>query len=205
MVFLIGMRINRWRKVRTWWPVFVGMPKMLRELAGRPEVGLLGREQLLGRPRTSSPCSTGAAPSTSGRFARDPEMQHQPAWAAFNRAGAATGDVGIWHETYLVPAANIESLYGNMPEHGLGAALGSEPRGQHGRTSAQDEMGQRTRSTSRPDARARQPRFRDARRLGAWISSSSSWCIAAIVGAIVVAKKRSELARWRRRRPSWSR
>ena len=57
--------------------------------------------------------------------------------------GAAGGDVGVWHETYVASAADIESLYGNMPEHGLGAAIGSEPRGQHRRNSAQDEMGQR--------------------------------------------------------------
>jgi hypothetical protein len=141
VVFLIGMRINRLRRMRTWWPVFVGMPKMLKELEGRPEVGLLAaRSYLSGRDLLVVQYWRSA--EHLGRFARDPEMLHQPAWAAFNRAGASTGDVGIWHETYLVPAANIESLYGNMPEHGLGRALGSEPRGQHGRTTAQDEMGQ---------------------------------------------------------------
>jgi len=142
VVFLIGMRINRWRKLSTWWSVFVGMPSMLRELAARPEVGLLGASSYWAG-RNLITVQYWRSAEHLGRFARDPEMLHQPAWAAFNRAGAATGDVGIWHETYLVPTANIESLYGNMPEHGLGAALGSEPRGQHGRTSAQDEMGQR--------------------------------------------------------------
>ncbi len=141
VVFLIGMRINRWRRVRTWWPVFVGMPKMLRELAARPEVGLLGVSTYWAG-RNFVTVQYWRSAEHLGRFARDPEMLHQPAWAAFNRAGAGTGDVGIWHETFLVPTANIESLYGNMPEYGLGAALGSEPRGNHGRTSAQDEMGQ---------------------------------------------------------------
>ena len=32
VVFLIGMRINKLWKVRTWLPVFVAMPRMLREL-----------------------------------------------------------------------------------------------------------------------------------------------------------------------------
>lgn len=41
MVFLIGMRINRLRKVRSWWGAFVGMPRMLAELAKHPEDGLL--------------------------------------------------------------------------------------------------------------------------------------------------------------------
>ena len=142
VVFLIGMRINRWRKVRTWWPVFVGMPKMLKELQGRPDSGLLGAKTYLAG-RDFLVVQYWRSAEDLGRFARDPGMTHQPAWSAFNRAGAASGHVGIWHETYLVSAADIETLYGNMPEHGLGAALGSEPRGEHGRTSAQDEMGQR--------------------------------------------------------------
>ncbi len=31
-VFLIGMRINRFRALRHWLPVFTAMPRMLREL-----------------------------------------------------------------------------------------------------------------------------------------------------------------------------
>ncbi len=41
VVFVIGMRINRLRRVRSWWPAFTGMPRMLRELAGSDR-GLLG-------------------------------------------------------------------------------------------------------------------------------------------------------------------
>jgi hypothetical protein len=142
VVFLIGMRINRWRRTRSWWPVFVAMPKMLRELAGRPDAGLLGAKSYWAG-RDFLVVQYWRSAEHLGRFARDPQMAHQPAWAAFNKATAADGDVGIWHETYVVPAASIESLYGNMPQHGLGAAVGSEPRGAHSRTAAQDEMGQR--------------------------------------------------------------
>jgi hypothetical protein len=42
VVFLIGMRINRWWKIHRWLPVVLAMPRMLRELAGRPDAGLLG-------------------------------------------------------------------------------------------------------------------------------------------------------------------
>ena len=34
----------------------------------------------------------------------------------------ASGDVGIWHETYKVRAGEYESVYGNMPRIGLAAA-----------------------------------------------------------------------------------
>jgi len=39
VVFLIGMRVNKWWKFWKWMPVAKAMPKMLTELAGRPELG----------------------------------------------------------------------------------------------------------------------------------------------------------------------
>ncbi len=32
------------------------------------------------------------------------------------------GDVGIWHETYLVPAGQYEAVYSGMPLFGLAKA-----------------------------------------------------------------------------------
>jgi len=42
VVFLIGMRLNRPWKVHRWLPVYVAMPRMLRQLQRDPERGLLG-------------------------------------------------------------------------------------------------------------------------------------------------------------------
>ena len=42
VVFLIGMRINKPWKVHKWLPVFLAMPRMLKELGQRPESGFLG-------------------------------------------------------------------------------------------------------------------------------------------------------------------
>ena len=42
VVFLIGMRINRLRSLRSWLPAFRAMPRMLAELNRDPELGLLG-------------------------------------------------------------------------------------------------------------------------------------------------------------------
>ena len=44
VVFLIGMRINKPWKVHKWLPVFLAMPKMLKELKGQPDSGFLGAE-----------------------------------------------------------------------------------------------------------------------------------------------------------------
>ncbi|MFC4493955.1 monooxygenase family protein [Streptomyces ovatisporus] len=37
--------------------------------------------------------------------------------------------MGIWHETYAVPAGRYEAVYVNMPPYGLGSARGTEPVG----------------------------------------------------------------------------
>ena len=50
VVFLIGMRINKLWKASKWLPVFLAMPKMVRELERSPD------------PGSSAPSSTSAAP-----------------------------------------------------------------------------------------------------------------------------------------------
>src|SRR3954454_12060103 len=44
VVFIIGMRINRWWKFHKWLPVVLAMPRMLKELSHKPESGFLGAE-----------------------------------------------------------------------------------------------------------------------------------------------------------------
>ncbi len=45
-----------------------------------------------------------------------------PAWSAFNKAIGTSGDVGIWHETYVIAPGKYENVYVNMPPFGLGRA-----------------------------------------------------------------------------------
>ena len=42
-------------------------------------------------------------------------------------ASGPTVNVGIWHETYLVPAGSYECVYNNMPATGLGEATALVP------------------------------------------------------------------------------
>ncbi len=42
VVFLIGMRINKIWKVHQWLPVFLAMPRMIKELKANPDSGFLG-------------------------------------------------------------------------------------------------------------------------------------------------------------------
>ena len=69
-----------------------------------------------------------------GAYARNQDFTHARAWAAFNRSAAATGDVGIFHETYRVGPGRVETLYGNMPPFGLAAAVGDAPIASRGQS-----------------------------------------------------------------------
>jgi hypothetical protein len=122
VVFLIGMRINRFLRPDKWLPVFVAMPRMIRELESRPEAGMLGAEYDLGSPRRPMVVQYWRSFEHLESYARGRDSRHWPAWVAFNERVGSSGDVGIWHETYLVSAGSYDSVYNNMPPLGLGAA-----------------------------------------------------------------------------------
>ena len=121
IVFLIGMRINRLWKLHKWLPVLTAMPRMLAELARAPDLGLLHARLQLGFPNVMV-VQYWRSFAHLHRYATDRSLAHLPAWKAFNQAVASNGDVGIWHETYLVRAGEYESVYNNMPPYGLGLA-----------------------------------------------------------------------------------
>lgn len=127
VVFLIGMRINRWWRFDQWLPVFSAMPKMLAELSRDPDSGLLGYRLGFG---AGGPILVQYWSSHERLYdyASKPEAEHRPAWTAFNRkARQAPGSVGIWHETFQVERA--ESIYAYMPVSGLAKATRSVPVG----------------------------------------------------------------------------
>ncbi len=120
VVFLIGMRFNKPWKVGQWWPVFMAMPKMLKELkAAGPSSGFLGHTAI----RPSLMVQYWRSFEQLEAYARSKDSLHWPAWVAFNRRiKGARGDVGIWHETYRVRAGDYECIYSGMPPFGLSAA-----------------------------------------------------------------------------------
>ena len=118
VLFLIGMRINKLWKIHKWLPVARAMPRMLKELDANPDLGCLGHSSL-------GPVIVQYWKSFEAleEYARNSALTHLPAWSDFNRrVGKSRGDVGIWHETYLVKEGNYEAVYSGMPAVGLGAA-----------------------------------------------------------------------------------
>ena len=120
VVFLIGMRINRPWKIWKWAPVAMAMPRMLFELGRQPELGMLHARTYFGFPYITVVQYWRSFEALEA-FAKARECAHLPAWQAFNKAIGSNGDVGIWHETYLVGAGQYENIYNNMPPFGLGA------------------------------------------------------------------------------------
>lgn len=124
VVFLIGMRFNALWRVDKWLPVLRAMPRMLSELEARPELGFLHGGAWLGR--TAILVQYWRSFDQLLAYASATDAGHLPAWKAFNRA-VRNGDVGIWHETYVVGPGRYENIYANMPPFGLGAAGRLEP------------------------------------------------------------------------------
>ena len=116
VVFLIGLRVNKPWKIYKWLPVFLAMPRMLKELAANPKSGFLGHVM---SPRVI--VQYWRSFDDLEAYARSKDQEHWPAWVAFNkRVGTSRGDVGIWHETYQVRAGEYEAVYSGMPPIGLG-------------------------------------------------------------------------------------
>lgn len=118
VVFIIGMRINRFWKFHKWMPVAKAMAMMLQELSEKPESGFLGFQSYGGIPPVM--IQYWKSFEQLEAYAKDRDGQHYPAWKAFNLKIKSNGDVGIWHETYKIKAGEYECVYNNMPQYGLG-------------------------------------------------------------------------------------
>ena len=118
VVFMIGMRVNKFWKFNKWVPVATSMPKMIKELYNNKESGFLSAEAWFGR--TTIMMQYWESFEKLEAYAKNPDAHHLPAWQRFNKVIKSNGDVGIWHETYLVEQNNYECIYNNMPKFGLG-------------------------------------------------------------------------------------
>ena len=138
VVFMIGMRINNLILAHKWWPVAMAMPRMIRELAEKPELGFMHAEAWFGR--TTIMVQYWRSLDQLLAYARNKEADHLPAWRAFNKAVGTNGSVGIWHETYVASPGTYENIYVNMPPFGLGKA-GTVYAATTGKQSAASRMG----------------------------------------------------------------
>ena len=139
VVFLIGMRINRWWKIHKSLPVALSMTKMLKELNNNPELGFISQESWGGR--TTLMVQYWKSFEHLEAYAKDRNAEHLPEWKKFNQKIANNGDVGIWHETYLLRKNQSEAVYNNMPRFGLAKAFDHQSIGKD-RQSAKKRLAQ---------------------------------------------------------------
>ena len=127
--FVIGMRINHFHKVGKWLPVFrVRWGRCWGSSIAQPRERLSGhRIPCYAICARWCCCNTGAILTALEAYARAREQKHWPAWTAFNKAIGSDGTVGIFHETYVVPAHASETVYANMVPFGLGKVSGVVP------------------------------------------------------------------------------
>lgn len=126
VVFMIGMRVNKFFAFRKWIPTMMAMGPMLRTLYQHPEKGFLGAQTFFFW-RGIVTVQYWRSFEDLEKFARDKDDPHLASWRKFNKAIGSDGSVGIFHETYLVDAGKYEAVYGNMPVFGLAAATKHVP------------------------------------------------------------------------------
>ncbi|WP_445258686.1 DUF4188 domain-containing protein [Nocardioides aurantiacus] len=146
VLFLIGVRLHQPWRVGVVGRVLAAMPRMVAELepnrdeAERGEaehLGFLGARYLLdgGHPTV---LQYWRSAEQLYRYAADPGREHRPAWKAFHGyAAKAPGAVTIWHETYVVPAGGLESVYVGAAGFGLASLGGTAPVAQRGERARQ--------------------------------------------------------------------
>lgn len=128
VVFHVGMRINAFWKIHRWLPILLIAPRMVRELVADEESGLLGSRTVVGPGvRHVGFVQYWESFDALREYARDSDRLHLDAQKDYYRSGPADdAAVGIWHETYVVEAEGYETVYNNVPPHGLAASDGTD-------------------------------------------------------------------------------
>jgi hypothetical protein len=128
VVFHIGVRINAFWKLHQWLPIVLIAPRMVRELISNSNSGLLESRTVVGPgTRNLGFIQYWESFEALRDYARDSDRLHFPAWQEYYEDGTKDdAAVGIWHETYIIDPNEYETVYNNMPPHGLAASDDTE-------------------------------------------------------------------------------
>ncbi|WP_242911401.1 DUF4188 domain-containing protein [Actinomadura terrae] len=126
VLFLVGIRVNRWRAVRKWLPVLRSLRPMLREAVEDGHGLVTYRVQVHG-PRELVVVQYWRGVDELMDFSDG--ATHRAAWRDFYKHASGGAAVGIWHETYVVPAGRYEAIYGIVPPAGLAKVQAMVPVG----------------------------------------------------------------------------
>lgn len=121
VVFMMGVRVNRWASVGKWASVLLSLRSMVREIEVAPGAGYLGGQTFFSW-RGITLVQYWESYEALEKYARCPDSGHLPEWQRFNRKVRRSGAVGLWHEAYTVGPAEYEAIYADVPVSGLAKA-----------------------------------------------------------------------------------
>ncbi len=126
VLFLIGMRVNRWWRPDQWLPTFASAFPMLKEVHRQADdLGFMGMHVWFAR--TVIMVQYWNSMDELLAYARSSELNHVPGWRAFNRRVGSDPSVGVWHEAYVMSPDRTHVVYRNMPPFGLGRVTEMRP------------------------------------------------------------------------------
>lgn len=125
VVFMFGIRLNNIWKIQKWLPVIRAKNRIIKELYTKKVPGFLGHESWIGNPIVTIQYWSSYEQLLA--YAREKSTAHFPVWVAFNERYGKDGDLGIWHECYVIQEGCYEAVYKNMPAFGLGRATQIKP------------------------------------------------------------------------------
>lgn len=114
VLFIVGMRINKFWAIHKWLPVVIAMPKMIAEQMKNPEIGVIGTPRSFVSGRLIQTQQYWKSYDLLEKYAADTDRNHFPAWKRFNKASRNNNAVGIYHETYVVSASGHENIFINL-------------------------------------------------------------------------------------------
>lgn len=125
---LFGLRVNRWRAIWSWLPLWRSLRSMLREAQSASETsGLLWAMQWR-EGRMFTILSYWSSYDAALAWAQDGRFQHVSVWRRYNRGRVGdSGDVGLWHEVIEIDPERLHTLYRDVDRRGIAAATSVEP------------------------------------------------------------------------------
>lgn len=133
VIYINGMRLNKFRAVHKYLRAGLEAAKMFEELEKDPDSGFLGYVPAYMGLRSGAAIQYWRSLEDIRRFAHDPDDRHVPAWQWYNEEVGANGELGFWAELYVIEDGNYETFYRNMHPVGLGEIGEFVPMSNHQR------------------------------------------------------------------------
>ena len=121
VIFIFGMRINKFLYLWLWIPFFIRLFRMVRRLRQYRESGMMNAN-LFFSGQGLGVMQYWESFDKLEFFAKDNNDLHIPSNIKYKKSIGKSGKIGIWHETYLVEHDKFETMYFNMPKWGLAKA-----------------------------------------------------------------------------------